>query len=241
MELTIGVPTFNGERHLREALRSAVATGSAVLVSDDASGDRTLDVVGEFPSVSLARQKHRRGIGDNFQWLLDNCETSHLLILNQDDVLLPGALEDITMAPARVTVMNGWVVDQDGAPRRLIHRRPPAHGVLEGAYAGMRKACFVHSTSQVVIPVSETRRVGGFVMPSDAPGQGAEDWLCWARLAAARVPFQILMRPRVRYRMHAESFTQDEHSRAAFLASCAYVREHFPDPPRRDRRVSVRW
>ena len=74
--VSICIPTYNGEAYLAEALQSAIAQTYRpleIIVSDDASKDRTLDIVKEFQTktdIPFYVYHHQpAGIGANW----NNC------------------------------------------------------------------------------------------------------------------------------------------------------------------------
>ena len=81
MRISVALATYNGERWIREQLNSL--TNQSLLpyelvISDDNSGDRTLDVVEQFAAaapfpVRIARNDNRLGFADNFINALRHC------------------------------------------------------------------------------------------------------------------------------------------------------------------------
>src|ERR1700712_221829 len=90
-DLTIAIATYNGERYVRQAVASALATSPArVIVFDDCSTDGTAAVLESFgSSIEFVRQERNVGIARQYQGLLDACETPLALLLNQDDLVIP--------------------------------------------------------------------------------------------------------------------------------------------------------
>jgi len=238
-ELTIAIATYNGEAFVSKAVSSALATGAHVIVSDDNSTDATLDMLAPLaPRIELVRQPRNLGIAGQYQFLLEACETPLALLLNQDDLILPDRLKKIQLDPAEVTVLNGWVIDGQGRRLRPIYRRPPFHATVKGVYRGLRVESFVMTPSQVIFPTRVALDSGGFVITTD-PGQGAEDWMCWLRLAATGTHFRLRLRPAMAYRKHDANYS---HRGASFhIASRQAVRERFPHPPERDDRLRLGW
>jgi glycosyltransferase involved in cell wall biosynthesis len=236
-ELTIGIATYNGERYVKEAVASALAANAAqVVVLDDCSTDATPAILEAFgSSIRFKRQEQNVGIAQQYQDLLEACETPLALLLNQDDLVLPRWFNTIRPKRNEVTVLNGWVIDGSGERQRLIYRRPPYHALVKGVYRGLRIQSFSRSPSQVIFPVEEARDAGGFEIPGDL-GQGAEDWLCLLRLAAAGVKFRLKFRPAMAYREHSGNFS---HHSDSHLASKKAVIENFPSAPSRNPRLRL--
>ncbi len=237
-DVTIAIATYNGERFVTEALESALATGARVVVSDDGSTDATPALLERYAGrAEVVRQPRNLGIGANYQFLLERCQTPLGLLLNQDDVVLPDALRRVPAEPDEVTVLNGWVLDDAGRRVRSIYRRPPYRASRFGVFRGLTVENFVRSPSQVVFPAAAARAVGGFAPPASA-GQGAEDWMCWLRLAAAGTRFVLRLRRAVGYRVHAGNYSNETVSLGA---SRRAVRDALPAGPPRDRRLRWAW
>lgn len=237
-EMTIAIATYNGAAYVEDALKSALSTGVRVIVSDDCSDDGTLAILENFDSrVDLIRQPRRLGISGQYQFLLEACETPQMLLLNQDDVLMPDVVTATPASKTELTILNGWVIDADGRRVRTIYRRPPFHATARGVYTGLSMESFIRTPSQVILPVALAREAGGFRIPGD-PGQGAEDWMCWLRLAALGVRFRLRLRRAMCYRLHGGSYSA---SGTRFGASRNAVRNALPVRTRRDQRLHVAW
>jgi glycosyltransferase involved in cell wall biosynthesis len=99
--VTIGVPTLNRSDLALRAIRSALAQTYAdieVLVSDDVSTDDTVRRIQEIrdPRLVLHQQKQRLGLVGNFDFCLRHATGEFFLLLGDDDVLLPNAIERLS-------------------------------------------------------------------------------------------------------------------------------------------------
>ncbi len=95
--LTVAVPTYNGARHLAEALKSILAQEAApfdLIVSDDRSEDETLAIVGRFAGdrARIEVNSERLGLAGNWNRCVVLSRTEWVAIFHQDDVMLPGHL-----------------------------------------------------------------------------------------------------------------------------------------------------
>lgn len=98
--VSICVPVYNGEKHLRECLDSALAqtySNTEILVSDDGSTDGSLAIVREYaakdPRVKLHVSESNRGLVGNWNRCLELASGEWIKFLFQDDRLQPACVE----------------------------------------------------------------------------------------------------------------------------------------------------
>jgi glycosyltransferase involved in cell wall biosynthesis len=175
--VTIGIPTFNRSLLSLRAIRSALAQTYAdveVLVSDDASSDGTADRIEEISDSRLVfyRQSTRLGLIGNFDFCLRNATGEFFLLLGDDDVLLPTAIEGLVEPfrnpPAELnpeSIGLVWspchVVDADGTPRWTTAAGPefePPLALVTGIWRGNRGP----RLSSILVRTSDAIAVGGY-------------------------------------------------------------------------------
>lgn len=99
--ISVAVATYNGERFVREQLRSILTQThppEQVIVSDDGSTDATLSVVEEIAGsaaipILIRRNRTRLGVTANFEAALRGANGELVALADQDDVWLPTKLE----------------------------------------------------------------------------------------------------------------------------------------------------
>jgi len=98
--LSIGLPVYNGERHLRMALESILAqtfTDFEVIISDNASTDSTQKICQEFsridPRIRYHRQNQNSGAARNFNRVFELSRGEYFKWIGFDDWLHPEFLE----------------------------------------------------------------------------------------------------------------------------------------------------
>ncbi len=99
--ITIGIPVFNREVLVRKALESALRQPGSdleILVVDNASTDRTWEVLNSYhdPRLRLVRNERNLGLFGNFNRCIMLARGRYVMTLCSDDVLLDGFI-----APAR--------------------------------------------------------------------------------------------------------------------------------------------
>lgn len=103
--LTIGIPTFNGEAHIREAIDSVIDQLNEVdeeieiVISDNASTDNTAEIVKQYTqkynNVRYFRNEKNTGFDRNVDILFERASGEYVWILSDDDTLRKGALRKV--------------------------------------------------------------------------------------------------------------------------------------------------
>jgi glycosyltransferase involved in cell wall biosynthesis len=142
--VTIGIPTYNRLHYLKEALASALGQtyhNIEVLISQNPHQDRDMReeisdycqrIAAQDCRVRYELRPYNVGQTGNFQWLIENAHGDYVLLIGDDDHVLPngietlvGALEpDVVVAAGRRKLM-----DADG--RALPRCVPPVNPDLE--------------------------------------------------------------------------------------------------------------
>ena len=103
--IAILLATYNGEKFLREQLQSLydqTYTDWTLYIGDDGSTDGTADIVREFSerygNIVFHRNCEGKGAISNFMGLLAGAEADYYMFCDQDDVWLPGKVEQTLRA-----------------------------------------------------------------------------------------------------------------------------------------------
>jgi len=206
--VSICVPTWNGAAYLAEALRSALAQTERdfeLLVVDDGSTDRTLDVVAGFsdPRLRVHRNERRLGLPGNWNRCLDLARGEFVKFLFQDDLLEPAAvawlLGALRAVPGASLAFGRREVRHEGGGARVPLLLGDAYPELQRRFyssvgGGVRGEDLVRGAlrdgrdltvnvlgepSFVLLRREAARRAGGF-----HPGfTQLVDWEFWLRLA----------------------------------------------------------
>ena len=86
--ITIGIPAYNQESIIGESIESALSQsgkGIEIIVVDDVSTDKTVEVVEKFP-VRLFQNEYNMGIGRNLRHIMKLCDTHYIIYLCGDDL-----------------------------------------------------------------------------------------------------------------------------------------------------------
>jgi glycosyltransferase involved in cell wall biosynthesis len=204
--------TYNGERHVAAQLASILQSPRVdeVLVSDDGSTDRTLEIVRGFtdPRVRLLAGP-RAGVIRNFESLLGAARGEYIFLADQDDVWVPHKVDTMMAAlqTADLVVSDCTVVDDDLRPlqpsfQALRHSGPGLlKNLARNGYLGCCMA-FRRSVLERALP-----------FPHPLP---MHDW--WIGLVAERVgTVHFLKEPLLQYRRHGGNASSTSEQSTASL------------------------
>jgi glycosyltransferase involved in cell wall biosynthesis len=100
--VTIGLPCFNEEKHVAEAVESAVTQCHELIIADNASTDETSSICREaarnFPNVRYHRHATNQGAVSNFRFLLEAARTPFFMWLGAHDRLPAGYVAELAGA-----------------------------------------------------------------------------------------------------------------------------------------------
>jgi abequosyltransferase len=105
MKLSIAIPTYNGAKYIREALESIVSQLDdiheeiEIVVSDNASTDRTPEIIGEYQNeysfIRYFRNDANFGADKNFDLAVRHSIGKYVWLFSDDDKMLPGAIKKV--------------------------------------------------------------------------------------------------------------------------------------------------
>ena len=130
--VSIGIPVFNGEKYLRDALDSALSQtfeDFEILISDNASTDSTPEIAAEYCArdsrVRYHRQETNLGAAANFNYVFHHTTGEFFHWSSYDDMLAPEYLEECVAAldadngDAVLSYPQTLMIDADGNPLRV--------------------------------------------------------------------------------------------------------------------------
>lgn len=157
-EVTIILSMYNGEKYLLDCLQSIVEqdySNISLIVIDDHSKDKSVDIANNFFSGSQAHALHQsiilneqnKGLYRNINNALDLCKSKYIKLLGQDDILEPTCISHwVKEFEANTSLMLGWCYerhidsdgnftgdDEEGPPQLVIE---PSHAIEEMAQWG---------------------------------------------------------------------------------------------------------
>lgn len=128
--VSIGMPVYNGERFIDEAIRSILAQTFGdfeLLISDNASSDATAAICARYarqdPRIRYVRQASNLGAMGNFQYLLDHARGRYFMWAACDDFWDPEWVERLhrPLAEGTARAALGQVLHVDALSQPLGH------------------------------------------------------------------------------------------------------------------------
>ncbi len=221
--VTIGLPTINRSRLAQRAIESVLGQTYGdleLIVSDDVSTDDTAACVEQIkdPRLVLYKQKKRLGLVGNFDFCLRHATGEFFLLLGDDDLLEPQAIERLTRpfltqpllessgnldaasigivwCPCRIAGADSgqfWTTEAGPALE-------PPEAMLAALWAGNRGP----RLSSVLMRTQDALAVGGF----QSKHGDICDIGCWGAVALLRDRVACVPDPLVQYTNHYGSTT----------------------------------
>jgi glycosyltransferase involved in cell wall biosynthesis len=212
--VTIGIPTINRSKLALRAIRSALAQTYAnieVIVSDDASTDDTVERIREIqdPRIVLFEQRQRLGLVGNFDFCLRHATGEFFLLLGDDDVLLPTAIQRLSepfLGKDSASIGLVWcpcrIADAESAEFWTTEAGPrveSAASILIALFAGNRGP----RLSSILLRTQDAIAVGGF----DSRYGDLCDIGNWGKVALLHHNVVCIQEPLVQYTNHHGSTT----------------------------------
>ena len=121
--ISVCIATYNGEKYIHEQIASIlqqIGNDDEIVVSDDGSTDKTLDVVRSFDAqnIHIYINKGDHGYTPNFENALRNAHGDYIFLSDQDDIWMPDKVE-ACMKYLKVNdfvVSDALIVDGDNKP-----------------------------------------------------------------------------------------------------------------------------
>lgn len=157
IDISVVMTTYNGARYLRAQIDSIISqlnTDDELVISDDRSSDKTLEILNEYASdqVRVIQTPGQMGPIRNFEHALVQARGRVIVLSDQDDVWLTGRLSRVRdhftkcTAPYDLLVLDSEIVDGDLKPTqgslfKLLSAGPGlVKNVVRNTYVGCHMA-----------------------------------------------------------------------------------------------------
>ncbi len=213
--ISVAMAAYNGERFIAEQLASILAqlrAGDEVIVVDDASTDRTLDVVASFQDsrVRVLRNQRNAGVFSTFERALLATRGEFVFLSDQDDVWLPGKVVEFMARFERdpevmLVLSDAQVIDVAG---RVV---APSFMALRGGFRGSFVSTLVRNR-YLGCTMALRRALLSTVLPIPRDVPMHDMW--FGSLAALEARVDFIDRPLMQYRRHGTNVSPSRHQRA---------------------------
>lgn len=90
-KISVCMATYNGAQYVKEQIESILPQlreTDELIISDDASNDRTIEIVSKIrdPRINLFGHKHNHGYTANYEFALYQCKGDIIMLCDQDDI-----------------------------------------------------------------------------------------------------------------------------------------------------------
>ena len=206
--ISIGMPVYGGEKHLRASIQSVVDQDFPnweLIVLDDASPDRSVDVIQTFQDqrIRLLRNVSNQGLVAARNRIMDEARGEFLAWLDQDDLAAPGRLSSqmhFLDSQPHISVCGSFtetLMEQEGIPSQLrLEVFPEHHEQIRSALPFLNPmAC-----NTVTMRLKDFRKHNLRFRPEFG---NSLDYDMWSQ-ASDRLFFENIDRPLGIYRVHPQ-------------------------------------
>jgi glycosyltransferase involved in cell wall biosynthesis len=213
--LTVAIPTVHRLGFLREAVASACAQdypNFEVLISDDGNDpairEFALQAQQEDGRVRYIRTCVGVGLSGNWNWCADKAKGTHLVIIGDDDRLLPSFLRALAPATLRSDVVfcNHFLIDETGDRRPDTEEQLRVYGrgeLAPGPLGNPERVVWMNA----VAPSATLVRTKAVRSVRFDPSLNTPELDFFVRLAATGASFYFDRRYLSEYRAHTGSET----------------------------------
>ncbi|HJV64636.1 MAG TPA: glycosyltransferase [Geomonas sp.] len=209
MKVTVLMPVYNGEQHLREAIDSILGqsfTDFEFLIIDDGSKDASAEIAASYrdPRIRLLRNGQNSGLIFTLNRGLEAANGEFIARMDCDDVSLPERLARqvaFLESHPEVGVCGSWFRKFGAGPEKTLQWSTSSESIR----------CGLLFDSMLGHPTVMLRRklVGDFGLCYDPAYKNAEDYELWVR-AAQHCELANLGEVLLRYRVHPGQVTQSQ-------------------------------
>lgn len=218
MEKTISIciPCYKHERYIRTTIESALCQtvpANEILISDDRSPDRSLEIIKEYahiPRVRIMQPPQRTTLGGHYRFLLEQATSDYICFLSSDDALMPTFVETMQRElgdEENIGLISGACLETN---ERLIPKRIRGSGAPSHTLPPPEGFNFISRGLYYTISFSIMSRQILMEAPVIPPaGDHMTDWY-WALILGARGKFKFVRKPIGYYRIHSSNAGHDQ-------------------------------
>jgi glycosyltransferase involved in cell wall biosynthesis len=220
--VSVVIPVFNGERHIRESLDSLIAQTFAdfeIVVVDDGSTDNSVAIVNSYgdPRIRLTRHDRNLGVPATRNEGVAVALGEYVAFLDCDDVALPHRLAKQVAcldADPDLAMVGSWVeiIDNDSRSTGDVWKYAATSEIIKPLLL------FQNTFAQSTVMMRKS------VLPDPLYGEfpQAEDYDLWIRIASSHKVMNI-QEVLAKYRFHAGSLSRDRSDEMEACVKCIHT------------------
>lgn len=207
--ISVCMATYNGEKYLREQVDSILVqleSGDELIVSDDYSSDRTLDILRGYNDsrIKIFMNDYLKGVTGNFENALRHASGDIIFLSDQDDIWLENkvALFKDALKQADLVLSDCMVVDSD--KQIIVPSKFKAENVKVGVWHNLYKSGYLGCC------MAFKRDVLAWSLPFPPKHVLHDIWI--GLTAGIKGRFILLDEPTLMYRRHSSTVTSTSKS-----------------------------
>jgi len=234
--ISVCMATYNGEKYIEEQVKSILpqlAENDELIVSDDGSDDKTLDILKNFNDRRIKIFHHNRNeikiptylstksadkfylVARNFENALARAQGDYIFLSDQDDVWLPNKIERVIpyLNEDRLVISDAWIVNSELEKiDKLSKYRVYKKGFFKNIYikGGAPQGCVC----------AFTKNIKNFILPLPKNILTHDFWL--SLLTELKFHSLYISEPLVLYRRHYKTVSDTEKSSHSFFYILKY-------------------
>ena len=208
MRISVCMPTFNGERFIQnqlDSILSQLGVNDEVIISDDSSTDRTVDIIKGFNDsrIKLIENCTFKSPIFNLENALKEAKGEYVFLSDQDDIWLPEKVNKIRekLTLYDIVVCNGHIIDQD---ENILH---DSYFSWKGSGPGFIKNLV--KNSYLGCSLAFNRKILEFMLPFPKKIAMHDIWIGMVSEFIGKPYF--IQEPLFLYRRHEDNFTVAIH------------------------------
>ena len=167
VRVSVCLACYNGEKFIADQINSILnqlGADDELIISDDNSSDSTVDIIKSINDdrIHLISNELRKGVNGNFENALRNSKGKYIFLSDQDDVWMPGKVDNVVKALQSHTciVHDAYITDGDLNMTRESFfeafrcREGVIHNWIKNGYLGCAMA-FRREILSIALPIPE--------------------------------------------------------------------------------------
>jgi glycosyltransferase involved in cell wall biosynthesis len=232
--VSVIMSVYNGAEWLQLTIDSIIQQTYAnweFIIVDDCSKDKTIEILQKnqhHPQIKIYLREENKGLIENLNFLVQKSQGKYIARMDADDVAVADRLE----AQVHFLEKNPHV-DLLATTIVLIDEK----GKQTGTWKDDRE-CITHHEIRKKIPFANCIAHPSVMSKSAVLKQNnylstqknAEDWDLWLRLLCVGKVFAKIKEPKLYYRVHSNSITQQSLKQKAFVKNKRFYQSFFNNP-----------